>query len=66
MADLSYPYFHLYQDVQNEWRWRLKARNHLTIADSSEGYKNRSDAISAIELVKGATQVWDSTKQQWL
>lgn len=33
-----------YKDKNNEWRWRVKAPNGNTLADSSEGYKNREDA----------------------
>jgi uncharacterized protein YegP (UPF0339 family) len=44
--------FEIYQDVQNEWRWRLKARNQLTIADSSEGYKNQTDCVAMVNKIK--------------
>ncbi|WP_209835607.1 DUF1508 domain-containing protein [Ruegeria sp. HKCCE3926] len=47
-------YFELYQDRSKDWRWTLKAANHLTIADSSEGYRNKSDALNGIRLVKGS------------
>ncbi|RYF49857.1 MAG: DUF1508 domain-containing protein [Cytophagaceae bacterium] len=65
MADLSYPYFFLYKDKAEQWRWNLRAKNHKTIADSAEGYHNRQDAIHAIELVKGAVKVYDSTTKKW-
>ena len=45
-------YFQMYQDNRNEWRWRLKAANHETIAISSEGYVRKSDCLHAIDLVK--------------
>ncbi|MBL4882923.1 MAG: DUF1508 domain-containing protein [Planctomycetaceae bacterium] len=44
--------YEVYKDRANEWRWRLKARNGAIIADSGEGYKNKSDCLAAIELVK--------------
>lgn len=47
-------HFETYQDAAGEWRWRLKADNGRTIADSGEGYKNRLDCIEGIELVKDA------------
>ncbi|MCB9096081.1 MAG: DUF1508 domain-containing protein [Ignavibacteriales bacterium] len=47
-------YFELYQDNQKLWRWRLKASNHEIIAHG-EGYKNRSDCIHAIDLIKSST-----------
>ncbi|WP_299780020.1 YegP family protein [uncultured Roseobacter sp.] len=45
-------FYYLYKDVNNHWRWTLYAANNRKIANSGEGYHNRSDAISAIELVK--------------
>jgi uncharacterized protein DUF1508 len=30
-----------YKDARGEWRWRLEARNHNIVADSSEGYKTK-------------------------
>jgi uncharacterized protein YegP (UPF0339 family) len=46
--------FTLYKDIANQWRWRLRAANGRTIADSAEGYYNKADCLSAISLVKGA------------
>jgi uncharacterized protein YegP (UPF0339 family) len=66
MADLAYPYFNLYKDGAGQWRWNIKARNHKIVADSAESYVRREDAIHGIELVKGATHVWDATTQKWI
>jgi uncharacterized protein YegP (UPF0339 family) len=44
--------FHVYKDVAGYWRWRLLAANNRTIADSGEGYNNKQDCLSAIDLVK--------------
>ena len=55
-------YFYIYRDAKNEWRWRLQAANHKTIADSGEGYHNREDCIGAIRLIKdgaGTAGVFD-------
>jgi len=46
--------FELYKDAAGYWRWRLKANNARTIADSAESYYNKSDCISAINLVQGS------------
>ncbi|HST57039.1 MAG TPA: DUF1508 domain-containing protein, partial [Longimicrobium sp.] len=43
-----------YKDSKGEWRWRLKAKNGDIIADSGEGYKNKSDCLAGIALVKGS------------
>ena len=47
----------VYPDKRGEYRWQLQANNNKVIADSGEGYKNKSDCIHAIELVKG-TNIW--------
>ena len=46
--------YYIYRDARNEWRWRLLAANHRIIADSGEGYVNKSDCLAAIELVKNS------------
>lgn len=33
--------FIIYLDKQNQFRWRLKARNGRIVADSGEGYKRK-------------------------
>lgn len=45
-------YYTLYTDSQGQWRWTLYAANHRKIANSGEGYHNKADAESAIDLVK--------------
>ena len=47
--------YYVYRDRANEWRWRLLAANRRTIADSGEGYHNKSDCLAAIQLVKGSS-----------
>jgi uncharacterized protein YegP (UPF0339 family) len=48
-------YFRIYQDVAKEWRWTLYGSNHRKVADSAEGYWNKSDCLAGIQLVKGAS-----------
>ncbi len=45
-------HFEVYKDKSNEYRWRLKAPNAKIIADSGEGYRDKQDCSSGIELVK--------------
>lgn len=45
-------YFNLYKDIGGQWRWTLYSSNGRKIADSGEGYVNRSDAENGINLVK--------------
>jgi hypothetical protein len=45
-------HFELYKDKAKEYRWRLRAGNNEIIADSGEGYINKSDCEHGIELVK--------------
>ena len=47
-------HYFLYKDQGNQWRWTLYAANNRKIANSGEGYHNKIDAISAINLVKGS------------
>jgi uncharacterized protein YegP (UPF0339 family) len=43
----------LFKDASDEFRFIGIADNDLTIVDSSEGYKNKQDAIGAIHGVFG-------------
>ena len=47
----------IYVDKAGRHRWRLRARNGRIIADSSEGYASRRNAIRAAETVR-ATLPW--------
>jgi uncharacterized protein len=49
--------YNLYKDVSGYWRWTLLAANNRKIANSGEGYNNKADAISAINLVKASASV---------
>lgn len=44
--------YEVYPDVRRQWRWRLRADNNKTIADSAESYMNKQDCKDAIALVK--------------
>lgn len=44
----------IYRDANNQWRWRLIAVNNRIIANSGEGYFNKTDCLHAIDLVKGS------------
>ena len=43
--------FWVYRDTNRQWRWYLKAANGRKIANSGEGYWNKSDCLAAIDLV---------------
>ena len=43
----------LYKDANSQFRWQLQAANRRVIANSGEGYHNKTDCISAINLVRG-------------
>ena len=47
--------YHVYKDTQNKWRWRLKAANGNILADSGEGYTNKSDCLAGITSVKASS-----------
>lgn len=44
--------FELYQDSQNQHRWRLRHRNGNIIADSGEGYTRRHNAQKGLQSVR--------------
>lgn len=47
--------YYIYRDVNSQWRWRLVAGNGKQIANSGEGYYNKTDCLAAINLVKGSS-----------
>ncbi|MGC9368821.1 MAG: YegP family protein [Paracoccaceae bacterium] len=64
MAERPYPSFLIYKDSAGEYRWRLQASNAKTIADSGEGYKNKSDCMHGIQLVMDTTSntpIWKTS-----
>jgi len=48
--------YYIYKDVSGYWRWRLLAGNNRIIANSGEGYHNKTDCYAAIDLVKGSSR----------
>lgn len=44
--------FFIYKDQRNEYRWRFTSDNGNIIADSAEGYVNKSDCERGIQIVK--------------
>ncbi len=44
--------FELIKDKGGEYRWRLRHQNGQIIADSGEGYVNKTDAKNGIQSVK--------------
>ncbi|SFW30065.1 DUF1508 domain-containing protein [Nitrosovibrio sp. Nv17] len=63
-------YFYLYKSaVDEQWRWNLKTKNHESIADGTEVYQNKEDAIHGIHLLKAkanAAQVFDASTNSLL
>jgi uncharacterized protein len=43
-----------YRDSSGEWRWTYYASNGEPLAVSSEGYRNFSDCLHSIDLMKGS------------
>lgn len=50
--DVGAAVFELFEDSGEEWRWRLRARNGETVADSGQGYSRRAEARAAVDRVK--------------
>ncbi|WP_284011053.1 YegP family protein [Haloarcula pelagica] len=44
--------FEVYEDTAGKWRWRLRAENGEIVADSGQGYSNRSKAMDGLERVQ--------------
>jgi uncharacterized protein len=44
-------YYYVYLDLAKQWRWTLYAANNRKIANSGEGYYNKTDCVAAINLV---------------
>jgi hypothetical protein len=44
--------FEVYKDNARLFRWRLRATNNTVIAESCEGYHNRSDCENEVNLVR--------------
>jgi hypothetical protein len=44
--------FELYEDRENNYRWRLRHENGNIIADCGEGYASKQKAKQGIESVK--------------
>jgi len=59
--------FEVYKDASEGFRWRLRAGNNQIIATSGAGYKNKSDCMHGIDVIKaGAAKanVKDSTDEK--
>lgn len=46
--------YYMYRDVAGFWRWYLSANNGRKLANSGEGYHNKTDCLTAIHLVRGS------------
>ncbi len=47
---MSYPRYEVFKDTVSEFRFNLKSKNYEIILTASEGYKNKSDCLRAIEI----------------
>ncbi|WP_082134268.1 DUF1508 domain-containing protein [Mycolicibacter heraklionensis] len=48
----AYPnVIHVYQDKAGFWRWRMKSRNGLIVADSGQSYRSERHARRAAVAV---------------
>ena len=62
MSDRPNDYVEVYADASGEHRWRYKAANGQTLADSGEGYRDQRDALTAVGIVTGRTPAIIETK----
>ena len=47
-------YYEVYKDRTGFFRWRYVSSNGRIIADSGEGYVNKSDCLAGITIMKGS------------
>src|SRR5438309_1489401 len=62
--------FEVYKDKAGEYRWRFKAANNKIIAVARDGYKNHSDAKTAIgniqkNVVKMKVEYYQDKGKEW-
>jgi uncharacterized protein len=48
------PKLDVYLDKSGDWRWRALAANGRTVADSSEGYRKKADALHGAHIAAAA------------
>ena len=46
--------FHIYQDLNTEWRWQLSNDAGKTVADSGTSYREKIDCLEAITQVQSS------------
>lgn len=59
MAKAKVNVVRIYRDAAGEWRWSAIARNGKVVADSAEGYRNRSYCL------KMARELFPTTLIEW-
>jgi uncharacterized protein YegP (UPF0339 family) len=52
ILDIGTAAFEIYEDAEGKWRWRLRHRNGNIMADSGQGYAERTGVEEAIHGVK--------------
>jgi uncharacterized protein YegP (UPF0339 family) len=52
LLEIGQAAFEVYEDAGGEYRWRLRHRNGNILADSGEGYTDRTSALDGIQSVK--------------
>jgi uncharacterized protein YegP (UPF0339 family) len=50
--------FELYTDEAGEWRWHFRADNGNIVFATSEGYKNKEDAIAVMPSLQSQPKRW--------
>jgi uncharacterized protein YegP (UPF0339 family) len=49
--------FTIWQDKAGAWRWTLRARNGLIIADSAQGYASRRSVVAMCRRINFVFQI---------
>lgn len=53
--------FTIWQDKAGAWRWTLRARNGLIIADSAQGYAARRSVVAMCKRINYTFPIVDGT-----
>lgn len=46
--------YHVYQDLESQWRWRLLSPNNKIIAACVNGFDKKDTCLASINLVKSS------------
>lgn len=61
-------YFYVHKSTVNgQWYFNIRSSGNHQIIATSEGYRNKQDALSTIHVIRNAAtaRVYDASTEQW-